>query len=154
MSHFLVLIAALHLPLAPVQVSPEDELKTVHTVFAQAATTGGVQQVAALIHPQALGFMRASQSLVQLKPGGASDILPALLADVARFEVTPYDVVFRVVGDSGVVAATHTAVATEKNPKTDKKDPRQYNRATYMYVREGGRWRLLSWHVSGVPLNK
>jgi len=30
----------------------------------------------------------------------------------------------------------------------------RYNRGTYVYISEGGNWKLLSWHGSDTPLKQ
>ena len=151
----IVTIAVLLTPTGTVNATDEDQLKATHTVFLEGAKTGNLDLLAALIHPQALGFMRESQSVVQLKPTyGALELLPPLLADLSRFMLTPYEKVYRVIGDTGIVCSITRATPVANDPKTKKKGSERFNRATYFYTKVEGGWKLLSWHTSEVPLRK
>jgi hypothetical protein len=102
-----------------------------------------------LLHPSALGFFRESRVIVQLSPEyGAKEAIPAVLADLANFSISTYEI-YRVVGNTGLVCLTNTFQA-----KKGKKVEDRYLRLTLVYIFTGGNWRLLSWHTSDTPLNK
>jgi hypothetical protein len=127
----------------------EESLKTVHGLLLQSVTSGNVTMVGNLVHPQAIGFFRDSQQLVQLRPGyGPGEVVPAVLADLNRFSSIPYDTVYRVTGDAGVVAMTSRSVSKEG----DLRD--RFLRSTFVYVQAQGTWKLFSWHTSDTPLKR
>jgi len=130
--------------------SGEASLRAAHQLLLQAVTSGNVALVGNVVHPRAVGFFRDSQLLVQLRSGyGTSDVVPAVVADLSRFTSTPTDVVYRVVGDAGVVCVTANMEANAWEKEKDR-----YVRATYVYARVNGNWKLLSWHTSDIPLAK
>jgi len=131
----------------------EDDLKTTHRLLVEAAKTGNVAFLESVIHPQALGFMRESQIVVDLTGGSRlREIIPSLLVDMSRFLLTPYETAFRAFGNSGIICSTSAAVPQAPDPKTNKKGPARYSRATWLYARLDGRWRLVGWHTSDIPL--
>jgi len=153
MKHFVLVLFTLLASACSLFAADEDELKAVHKLMVEAAKTGNLQMLESAIHPQALGFMRESQFPIQLKPDyGVRDFLPPFLADLSRFLVTPYESIVRVVGGTGVVCVTNTAVPTAPDPKTKKKGDPRFSRATYIYAKTEGRWKLVSWHTSETPL--
>lgn len=140
---------------ATAQAGSEEDLKATHRLVAEAARTGNVAFMESVIHPRALGFMRGSQMIVELDSStGAREIVTPLIVDMSRFLLTPYQTVFRALGDTGVVCTTVVGKPLADDPKTGKKGPDMYNRATYLYARLDGRWRLVSWHSSDIPLKK
>jgi len=148
----LALVAALvAAPLLSAQSAPtEQSLKTTHDALAAALKSGNLTMAQGLIHPQALGFYRDSQMLVQLRAGyGPADALPSVLADLGRFDIIPYDTGYRVIGNTGVVC-----MSTNLQAKKWEKAQDRFIRATYVYVNVNGNWKLLSWHGSDVPLKK
>jgi hypothetical protein len=129
----------------------EDTLKATHQVMFQAVNAGNVAMIAALVHPQALGFFRESQQIVQLSPSvTATTVVAALITDVSRFSSTPFDSATRVVGNVGIVALT--AVQTPKPGTKDKEN--RYLRSSFVYVYSTDGWKLVSWHTSETPLKK
>ncbi len=113
-------------------------------------TTGNLTLVQAILHPRATGFFRDSQILVQLNSQvGPADILPAVIADVGRFVSVPTNTTYRVIGGVGLVNMTAMLRA-----KKGEKQPDRFVRGTYVYVSEGGNWKLASWHGSDIPLQK
>jgi hypothetical protein len=127
--------------------SPEESLKAVHQLLERAVASGNISMVSNLVHPQALGFFRESQRLVELRSGyGPAEVLPSVLTDLSGFTSTTYETTYRVVGDVGVVAMTTTAQAKDSRVRD------RYLRSTYVYMRAQGTWRLLSWHTSDTPL--
>jgi hypothetical protein len=126
----------------------EEELKATHTLLQQAVEGGNIPFLKKQIHPRSLGFMRASQFPVQLRMEySVSDAIPAISAELAQFVTTPYEKVYRVVGDTGIVCATSHSRA---RPGTEQAD--RFNRAMFIYARLGGIWKLVGWHTSETPL--
>ena len=149
---FLLLLSFIALPL---YAASEDELKLAHKMLSEAAKTSNFDLLVPMIHPQALGFMRESQMVVQLgSRSGVREILPPLLVDLSRFLVTPYETTYRVIGGTGIVCMTINAKPIAVDPKTKKKGEERYSRATYVYTKTDSGWKLLAWHTSETPLKK
>lgn len=139
----------------PIYAASEDELKITHKMLGEAAKTSNFDLLVPMIHPQALGFMRESQRVVQLGSGyGVREILPPLLVDLSRFLVTPYETIYRVIGETGIVCMTINAKPIAVDPKTKKKGEERYSRATYVYTKTDSGWKLFAWHTSETPLRK
>jgi hypothetical protein len=131
------------------QAAPEESLKIVHSLLTQAVNSGNVDAVTNLVHPQAVGFFRDSARLVQLRSDyGPTQVLPAVIADLAKFSSTPIDTVFRVVGEVGIVSIQMNQDAKEFSGRD------RYLRSSYIYVRVKDAWRLVSWHTSDTPLKR
>jgi hypothetical protein len=143
--------ALISVPAMMAQSGPTEEtLKTTHQTLVAAFKSGNPTMAEPLLHPNALGFFRDSQVVAQLgREYGAKDAVPAVLADLARFEMVPYDAVYRVVGNTGVVC-----LANNFQAKKGEKAQDRYIRNTMVYAFVGGNWRLLSWHSSDTPLKK
>ena len=133
------------------QTGPDEQsLKVAHETVINAVKSGNLVLLQALIHPRALGFYRESQFPVQIRSDySVADAVPAVLTDLSRFVTVPTDTVYRVVGDVGVVCMTVNFQA-----KKGEKAPPRYTRGTYVYISEGGNWKLLTWHGSDTPLVK
>src|SRR5262245_24306689 len=89
-------------------LSAEDSLKATHEILMQAVTAANADGVAALIHPQALGFFRMSQQVAELQ-GGSSlrTLVETLLRDLGEFTAQQSLATrVRVVGDTGIVTQT------------------------------------------------
>jgi len=128
----------------------EASLKTAHEALIAGVKTANLTLLQAMIHPNGLGFFRESQRPAQLGSGSsAADVLPAVLADLGRFAAVPTQTIYRVVGQTGIVAMTSQLQAQKGSKEQDR-----YSRGTYVYVVEGGNWKLLSWHGSDSPLVK
>jgi hypothetical protein len=143
-----VLIAAGSISLGHAQGSlDEQSLKTAHETMVQNIEKANLVVLQAMIHPRALGFFRDSHSPAQIRREyTAADALPSVVADIAKFVAVPTDTVYRVVGQVGIVCMT-TAMQAKKGEKQSSR----YLRGTYVYIAEGGNWKLLSWHGSDTP---
>jgi len=133
------------------QVGPtEESLKVVHETVINSITKGNVPAVQSVMHPQALGFFRESQSAAEVKSGfTTTDALSSVLAELTSFVAFPTaTTLYRVVGNVGLALMT----ATLEPHKGEKKKPPRYLRGTYVYVWNDGYWKLLSWHSSDTPL--
>jgi len=146
------MIVSLALTLSLVSVSgvsgetndAEQGVKTTHQALVAAIKSGNVTMAQAFIHPQALGFFRNSQLLVQLNaPFGPAQAISAVLADLGRFGVVPYETIYRVTENTGVVV-----MFTHLEGKQSQKTKNLSLRSTYVYVSVDGNWKLLSWHTS------
>jgi hypothetical protein len=134
------------------QAGPDEaSLKLAHEIVVKAVTSGTTAVVQSMIHPRASGFFRDSQQLVQLGSGvTATDILPTLITDLGTFAaITATDTGYRTVATVGIVNMT----AFQKRKPSEKGSDR-YVRGTYVYLWEGGSWKLVSWHGSDTPLKK
>jgi hypothetical protein len=128
----------------------EQALKTAHETMIQNIEKANLVVLQAMIHPRALGFFRDSHSPAQIRREySAADALPSVVADIAKFVAVPTDTVYRVVGQTGIVCMT-TAMQAKKGEKQSSR----FLRGSYVYIAEGGNWRLLSWHGSDTPLMK
>jgi hypothetical protein len=128
----------------------EQSLKTAHETMIQNIEKANLVVLQAMIHPRALGFFRESHSPAQIRREySAADALPSVVADIAKFVAVPTDTVYRVVGQVGIVCMT-TAMQSKKGEKQSSR----FLRGTYVYIAEGGNWRLLSWHGSDTPAMK
>lgn len=147
-----IMVVVAPVALARAQSGPDEQsLKVAHETIINAVKAGNLSLLQALIHPRGLGFYRDSQFPVQIRSDySAADAVPAVLTDLSRFVAVPTDTVYRVVGQVGVVCMT----ASLQAKKGDNKPPDRYTRGTYVYISEGGNWKLVSWHGSDTPLVK
>lgn len=128
----------------------EQSLKVAHETLFGGVKTGNLALLQTMIHSRGLGFFRESVRPAQLGAGyGAGDALPAVLADLGRFQSIPTQTVYRVVGQVGVVAMTAQLQAQKGSDQQDR-----FSRATYVYIVDGANWKLLSWHGSDTPQKK
>jgi hypothetical protein len=128
----------------------EQSLKTTHETMISNIKTANLVVLQAMIHPRALGFFRESQATVQIRDNyPVADALPSVIAEISRFMPFVTDTVYRVVGQAGIVCMTAVL-----QPKVGEKQPIRYLRGTYVYVSEGGKWNLVSWHGSDTVLAK
>jgi hypothetical protein len=128
----------------------EQSLKTTHETMVSTIKTANLVMLQAMIHPRALGFFRESQATVQIRDNyTVADALPSVIAEFSRFMPFVTDTVYRVVGQVGIVCMT-----TVLQPKAGEKQPTRYLRGTYIYISEGGKWTLVSWHGSDTVLAK
>jgi hypothetical protein len=135
--------------LARAQGSPDEQsLKVAHETVIGSVSTANLTVLQAMIHPRGSGFFKESQQLVQLGAGAtAADILPTLITDLGRFVTVPTDTSYNVIGLVGVVNLTAVLQA-----KKGERQPDRFVRGTYIYVSEGGNWKLVAWHGSDTPL--
>jgi hypothetical protein len=136
---------------AHAQGNPDEQaLKAAHETLVGSVTTGNLTMAQAMIHPRGMGFFKDSQMLVQLSSQvGPANILPAVIADVGRFVSVPTDTTYGFFGQVGLVNMTATLRA-----KKGEKQPDRFVRGTYVYIADGGNWKLVSWHGSDIPLQK
>jgi SnoaL-like protein len=133
--------------------SAEQAVRTTHETLVAAVKSGNLTMAQALIHPQAIGFYRASVRLVELSTKyNAAAALPDVLADLGQFVIVPYDSNYRVIGNTAVVSMATSMQATAE-AKQDRVKNRSI-RSTFVYVMVDGNWKLLSWHTSDTPLVK
>lgn len=150
----LVLIFTLTLTAAPLHsaqsAANEQSLKATNEALLAAIKSGNIEMAKALIHPRALGLFRESQRIVELNSNyTAADALPSVLADIGRFNTVNFSATYRVIGNTGVVCMTNSMQAKKWEKTGDR-----FTRSTYVYINVNGRWSLLSWHTSDIPLKK
>lgn len=122
-----------------------ESLRVTHETLVRATTSGNVARLESLVHPEAMGFFRDSQPLVQLRPGyGPGDVLPPILAELAGLNAISLETDYRVAGQVGVVCLTAAL--------QDSRRRSQFVRATYAYAYGQDGWKLISWHASNVPV--
>jgi hypothetical protein len=145
-----VLVAVLAAPVASFAQGDVTSLKTVHALLLKAVEQGNVGLVGNLVHPQAIGFFADSQFPVILgSQQSIADVVSTLMSDLAMFTRVQYDAEYRVVGTTGIVAVRATQ---QPNPGTRARPV--YLRSTFVFTDVDGKWMLLSWHTSVMPLNK
>ena len=148
----LALAAATAAAAAAQTLSAEDSLKATHETLIEAVKAANAERVAAIVHPQALGFFRMSQRVADLKGGAAlSSLVEGLLRDLGEFTASQQSLstTLRIVGDTGIVTQTVMREAV-----VEKKKVVRYLRTTGVYVRSADGWKLMSWHTSDTPLVK
>lgn len=146
-----LVLAVMATPPAAAQMSaPEDGLKVVHRTLLSGISSGNPALVEPLLDQLGVGFFRESQMVVQLGGSyGRREAIPAVLADLSRFNMTTYETIYRVAGTTGVVC-----MAGRMEPRKGEKGGARYVRSTWVYTLIDGSWRLVSWHSSDVPLKK
>ena len=128
----------------------EESLKLAHQLLLSGISTGNPAVVEPLLSRDGIGFFRDAQAIAQLGGAyGVHEALPSVLADLARFSMATYDVVYRVTGTTGVVC-----MAGRMTPRKGEKGTARYLRSTWVYAYVDGLWRLVSWHSSDVPVKK
>jgi hypothetical protein len=132
-------------------LSAEDSLKATHQTLMEAVVSANAQRVAALVHPQALGFFRGSLRVADLKGGGTlSAMVEGLLSDLGEFTSNlSLSTTLRLVGETGIVTQT-----SMREQVVEKKKVVRSLRTTAVYVRSNDSWKLVSWHTSDSPLAK
>jgi hypothetical protein len=99
--------------------SAEQAVRTTHETLVAAVKSGNLTMAQALIHPQAVGFYRASVRLVELSTKyNAAAALPDVLIDLGQFVVVPSDTHYRVIGNTGVVSMATSMQATAEPRRT------------------------------------
>ncbi|HVH29660.1 MAG TPA: nuclear transport factor 2 family protein [Vicinamibacterales bacterium] len=150
-----LLVLVLAVATAPIlsAQSAQDAVKATHETLVAAVKSGNLTLVQSLIHPQAVGFYRASVRLVELSANyRAADAIPDVLADLGQFVIVPHETSYRVIGGTAVVSMATSMQANAEAKKDRVKD--RSTRSTYVYVAVDGNWKLLSWHTSDTPLVK
>lgn len=128
----------------------EPSLRLTHETVVTSVTSANLATLQAIVHPRAAGFFKESQQLVQLGGGvTANDVLPTLIADLGRFVSVPTDTEYRVIGPVGLVNLTAVLQAKKGEKQGDR-----FVRGTYVYLYDGGGWKLVSWHGSDTPLQR
>lgn len=132
------------------QQSDVESLKIVHGSLTDLVASGDSALLESLVHPEAMGFFRDSQLPVSLSSRlTITDIAPALLNELSKFNRSTYDTMYRVIGDTGIVCARGAMVPVKLS---GRKANTVYDRVTYIYSRINGNWRLVSWHSSDMPV--
>ena len=130
-----------------------DNLKAAHRLLWQAVESANVDLLVQRVHPNALGFFKASQMPIEFSASkSVREMAPSLMVDLSPFVTVAHEVKYSVLGDTGVICATLARTPTAAADKDKKKQGPQYNRATYVYSRSGDSWLLVSWHTSETPL--
>ena len=142
-----VLVVGLLLFSAPAALA--GDLEDVQAVFKQgiaAYNAKNVDGAMATLHDQAVGFGPgapfAGESNAFRRPG-----LTAFFASLETLNVTPINFQFRVFGDTAVAWGYFSAVSKPKD------GPSQvvFVRATQTFAKSGGKWMLVSSHMSSIP---
>ena len=133
-------------------LSAQESLKATHETLMQAVVAANVERVAALVHPRALGFFRASQRITELQgSANLASLAQGLLKDLGEFTPSQQQqtlgTTVRVVGDTGIVTQT-----SRRESIVEKKKLVRFLRTTAVYIQSPDGWKLISWHTSDSPL--
>ena len=125
-----------------------DSLKVVHDSLIKAVDAGNLDAIVRTVHPEAMAFLRDSASVTRFGPqNSVKDALSELLVAFSGMVSVTHDKEFRVYGKTGIVCERSVIQPGGKS----KKETRP-TRTTFIYMREEGRWYLVSWHASATPL--
>jgi ketosteroid isomerase-like protein len=152
MRRILISLIALTLPLAPQLTfgADVDDLKAAHLAFMQALNAKDVDGILAFFHEKAVGFMGDNAfpddygqiTREQLRQG-----LALAMSRIETISSIPHNFQYRVVGNTGIAWGHGRAQVKPKDGplRTDN------NRLTFTFIKSGGKWLLLSWHISVMP---
>jgi len=133
-------------------LSPQESLKATHETLMQAVVAANVDRVAAIVHPRALGFFRASTRITELQGStNLASLAQGLLNDLGEFtagqQQQALGTTIRVLGDTGIVTQT-----ARRESIVEKKKLVRFLRTTAVYLQSGDGWKLITWHTSDSPL--
>ena len=110
------------------QGADNDSLKLAHRNLMEAFSVADIDLLEDSIDTKALGLLRDGQRVIDLwKDTSVRELIPTLWAQAMKFVRTPYEVKYRVFGNTGIVCAT----AYDK-PLPKSKERPQYDRLTYV----------------------
>jgi hypothetical protein len=129
------------------QTTPQDSLKSTHALLISSANSANFAVLGSVVHPRALGFFQDSVLPVVLTPDVMQTVLTSLSIDLASLVSVPYETEYAVMGDTGVVCVRYVQ---QKDGKASKEQA--WRRGTFIYSKLEGKWLLVSWHISAMPL--
>jgi hypothetical protein len=127
-----------------------EELKAKHNEYLKAWNLHDVHTLSGGIDEQAVGFWpdrRRPTDFARFDGKERERALERFFAGPEETSVTPINIQFRVVGDTGIVWGFYEVVTRP----TGKKKKTETVRTIEVYVRDGGRWVLAGWHFSDPP---
>ena len=127
------------------------DLKAAHAQTMKALVTGDVDLWLASLHDEQVRFDRGSQQPTDYKVLDKAALrkeMAASYANMERYSITPVDLQYRVIGDTGLVWGYHV------DSYKDKGSPGTVgiSRITAVYARTGGKWLRVLTHISALPL--
>jgi ketosteroid isomerase-like protein len=126
------------------------DLKAAHAQALKALVTGDVDVWLASLHDEQVRFDRRSQQPTDYKGIDKATLrkeMTAGYANMERYSITPVDLQYRVVGDTGLVWGHNVDSYKDKgSPGTVT-----ISRVTAVYARTGGKWIRVLTHVSALP---
>jgi ketosteroid isomerase-like protein len=144
-------IAGVLLLVVPVRVNAGDleDLKTAAEAERKALSSLQVEPIMAIFHDRAIGFWGYDPlptDLAQMDKAAQRKAWEDWLPNVERWILTPINVQYRVIGDTGIVCGLTKEVIKFK----DGPQKTLYWRFTDTYTKSSGKWLLLVWHGSPV----
>ncbi len=124
------------------------DLKAAHAQALKALVTGDVDLWLASLHHEQVRF--DYQQPTDYKGVDKATIgkdYAALFANIERYTITPVDLQYRVIGDTGLVWGYHVDSLKEKG----KRGTVTISRMTAVYARTGGKWLRVLTHFSALP---
>lgn len=142
-----VLLAGLGIP-SIVRSTEINDLKATAEQFIAALNKGDLDTWAPLVHEQAVGFYAFSPFPVEGKAALRQNF-QGLLSTTESLTITPLNFQYRVVGDTGYTWG-HVVIAVK--PK-DGPLRITWVRELMTYTKVGGKWQMVTVHVSAIPAN-
>ena len=125
-----------------------EDLKAAHARTMKALATGDVDLWLSSLHDEQVRF--DYQQATDYKGVDKATIrkdYEALFANIERLTITPVDLQYRVIGDTGLVWGYHVDSLKEKG----KRGTVTISRVTAVYARTGGKWLRVLTHISALP---
>lgn len=126
------------------------DLKAAHEKTLKAITTGDADGLLATFHEEQVRFDRGAQLATDYK-GLSREAFRKSMAEGAAsteiYSITPVEVRYRVIGDTGIVWGYNVDVHKMKGEPGSAR----MSRMTAIYSRQGGQWKRVCTHVSEVP---
>jgi len=142
-----VLLTALWIP-AVGRGAEVDDLKATSERLIAALNKADLDTWATLVHDQAIGFYAFSPFPVEGKVALRQNF-QGLLNTTESLTITPLNFQYRTIGDTGYVWG-HVVVAFK--PK-DGPLRITWGRELMTYTKVGGKWQMVTVHVSAIPAN-
>jgi ketosteroid isomerase-like protein len=142
-----VLLAGLGVP-SIARSAEVDDLQAAAEQLITALNKGDLDTWSTLVHEQAVGFYAFSPFPVEGKAALRQNF-QGLLSTTESLTITPLNFQYRVVGDTGYTWG-HVVIAFK--PK-DGPLRLTWVRELMTYTKVGGKWRMLTVHVSAIPAN-
>ena len=126
------------------------DLKAAHAQALKALMTGDVDLWMASLHDEQVRFGRGSQQPSDYKGVDKATLrkeMTAGYANMERYSITPVELQYRVIGDTGLVWGHNVDSYKDKGaPGTVT-----ISRITAVYARTGGKWLRVLTHISALP---
>jgi len=142
-----ILLTELGVP-SLVRSADVDDLKATAEGLIGALNKGDLDTWATLVHEQAVSFYAISPFPVERKAALRQNF-QGLLSTIESLTITPLNFQYRVVGDTGYTWG-HVVIALK--PK-DGPLRISWARELMTYAKVGGKWQMLTVHVSAIPAN-